>query len=244
MWRRKVAGFGSMQHSFWKKLVTTGTQIVLPDVCAGCGVAGAWICDDCYLDALPINLRTCCQQCGSPASDGPVSCPRCQGWPPVDFLVRSAFEFSGPVRQSILRMKYRGEYARSVWHGGHLGDLLTQTGWDVDIILPVPLHRSRVRSRGYNQSEKLARDVGKRLGLRVADSLSRQRNTLSQTTLSRDQRAANVAGAFTCLPEVAGLSVLLIDDVMTTGSTLLECAFACDLAGASEFRALTVATDV
>lgn len=233
-----------MQRSFWRKLVKAGTEIVLPDVCAGCGIAGAWICDTCYVDVLPIDVNSCCRQCGSPASGSPASCRRCQEWPPLDFLARSAFEFSGPVRQSILRMKYHGEYARSMWHGGHLVDVFKHTGWEVDVILPVPLHRSRERSRGYNQSEKLARNVGNSLGHGVLNSLSRQRNTPSQTTLSKDQRAANVAGAFACLPEVNGLNVLLIDDVMTTGATLLECAFACDLAGASAVRALTVATDV
>jgi competence protein ComFC len=233
-----------MQRSIWRKLIDTGTQIVLPDVCAGCGIAGDWICQDCFDDVQSVDAQSCCRLCGGPAAANPVSCQRCREWPPLDFMVRSAFEYSGPVRQSILRMKYRGEYARSEWHSRHLFDVLTGTGWDVDIVLPVPLHRTRLRSRGYNQSEKLARSLGKRAGLSVLDCLTRQRNTPSQTTLSRDQRTANVAGAFTCLPEVDGLNVLLIDDVMTTGATLLECAFACDLAGATRVRALTVATDV
>jgi len=233
-----------MQRPLWRKLVEAGTRIVLPDVCAGCGIAGSWICDNCYEEVRPVDSSTCCRLCGSPATSERDTCGRCQEWPPLDFQVRSAFEFSGPVRQSILRMKYQGEYARARWHGGHLVEVFRETGWDIDVIVPVPLHRKRMRSRGYNQSEKLARHIGERLELDVVNCLSRERDTPSQTTLSRDQRSANVAGAFACSPYVEGLNVMIVDDVLTTGATLLECVYACDLAGASSVRGLTVATDV
>ena len=108
-----------------------------------------------------------------------------------------------------------------------------------DAVIPVPLHASRERSRGFNQARALARY----LGLPVLDALVRTRKTWSQADLPKAKRDANVRGAFAVRPgvEVEGLVLVLIDDVSTTGSTLNACAAPLLDAGAKEIRALTAA---
>lgn len=114
-----------------------------------------------------------------------------------------------------------------------------------DVLVPVPLHSRRLRSRGYNQSALLAREIGKRVFLPVVeDRLVRTRNSRPQVDVaSREERRVNVAGNFACDSDVSGLAVLLIDDVATTGSTISECAHVLKDAGASTVHALAMARD-
>ena len=121
--------------------------------------------------------------------------------------------------------------------------LLDQLGWRPTLIVPAPLHPRRRRERGYNQSEKLATALSAIARVSTEDALERRRDTRPQVGLTADARVQNVAGAFAARRSLAGQSVLLIDDVLTTGSTLLDCARACRLAGASDVRALTLAVD-
>lgn len=141
-------------------------------------------------------------------------------------------------------MKYYGEHARAAWHGGEMADLAVQAGWKVSALAPVPLHRNQLRRRGYNQSEKLAREIANLLASDVLPCLERVRDTPSQTRLDASQRQINVQGAFRARDQVAGLDIVLVDDVATTGSTLVACATALLDAGARKVRALTIATDV
>jgi ComF family protein len=116
----------------------------------------------------------------------------------------------------------------------------------IDLFVPVPLHPDRLRERGFNQSLLLAQHVGDRLAVQVTEALVRTRRTNAQVNLGAKQRMANVAGAFAIQPEiqVAGLSVVLIDDVVTTGSTLSACAEALLSAGASSVKAASLAREM
>jgi ComF family protein len=112
----------------------------------------------------------------------------------------------------------------------------------VDVIVPVPLHASRLRERGYNQSELLAWEVSRAIGLPVNTSaLERARKTKSQMTLGAAERHQNVVAAFSCSKELARQNVLLIDDVCTTGATLDACAAAMKEKGATSVWGLTLA---
>jgi ComF family protein len=126
----------------------------------------------------------------------------------------------------------------------HLARRMRAAGADVlsgaDILVPVPLHRSRQRERGFNQAKHLA----KHLGLPVVNALTRTRSTSSQADLPASKRAANVRGAFAPRVDVDGLIIVLVDDVATTGATLNACAAALLDAGATEVRALTAAKAV
>ena len=116
----------------------------------------------------------------------------------------------------------------------------------VDALIPVPLHAARLRQRGFNQSLLLARHTGDLLGVEAKEALIRTRRTDAQVHLGSEQRTINVVGAFTLQPSfhVAGLSVVLIDDVITTGSTLSACAEALISAGATSVNAATLAREM
>ncbi|MDP8972863.1 MAG: ComF family protein [Actinomycetota bacterium] len=112
-----------------------------------------------------------------------------------------------------------------------------------DGVVPVPLHRSRLAKRGFNQAELMARGVARRINAPVLDKLKVVRRTRDQVELSAGARRANVAGAFTSRGPVAG-RILLVDDVFTTGATLSECAGVLRKAGAGEIHALTLCRTV
>lgn len=113
--------------------------------------------------------------------------------------------------------------------------------WDIDCIVPIPLHKSRRRKRGYNQSTLIAEELCKRYDLCIDESLvERTVNTQSQRTLGQAQRAENIIGAFSVTGDAVGKRILIIDDVFTTGATMNECAKALKNAGASKVYAATV----
>ena len=234
-----------MPASNWRRrLVEATTKLLLPEVCASCGISGSWICRECTETVRVADQAQACQRCGHPAGRGQVTCARCQGWVDPTFQVRSVYEFSGALRDSILRMKYRGEYARADWHGVEVGRLITSLGWTPNLLVAVPLHPNRLRQRGYNQSQKLAEATAKFIDVPVAAGLQRNWDTPQQTTLGVTERRLNVAGAFGPAMSLAGARIVLVDDVATTCSTLLECAAACQRSGAASVRAVTLATDV
>lgn len=151
--------------------------------------------------------------------------------------------FDGPLRRAIHAFKYN--YTRDL--AVPLGEMLA-TFWrafplPADVVVPVPLHPRRLRERGYNQSALLAVYLGECTGLPVlTESLHRIRHTRSQARLDARQRKQNVAGAFACLGDaVRGRSVLLVDDVCTTGATLEACSVALKEGGARSVWALTLA---
>lgn len=114
----------------------------------------------------------------------------------------------------------------------------------IDWVVPVPLHPKKRRMRGYNQSQLLAESFCKRTGLSLrGEVLLRQRDTLSQAHLKRQERLINMLGAFAALPDVKGKRILLIDDVATTGATLEGCAAALKQAGAKQVMAFTLARE-
>jgi competence protein ComFC len=147
------------------------------------------------------------------------------------------------LRAAILQLKYRGNIGLAETLAQPLIDLLTETGWEPDLVTVVPLGSIRGSERGFNQSSLLARPVALAHGLPLNDRiLSRIRETRSQVGLSALERQINVEGAFSADPKFCqGRSILLIDDVFTTGSTLKACALAVNQAGASQVLGLTLA---
>jgi ComF family protein len=147
-----------------------------------------------------------------------------------------------PLNKIIHQLKYdhRAAYAQGL--ANRLGGLLATYPWmkRIDVIVPVPLHRSRIRARGYNQSQLLADELGNLFGIPVVSKvLVRTRATQSQTRLTAQQRQQNVAGAFAVFESEAVRSkrILLVDDVVTTGCTVNECAKTLRKAGARDVQA-------
>jgi ComF family protein len=172
-------------------------------------------------------------------------CTHCQKAPfQMDGLRTCAFH-SGPLRTAIHQFKYEG--LRSL--AAPLGQLMSRAWSDLDpvdgldAIVPVPLHRSRQRERGYNQAALLARELGPSLHCPVVeDELVRVKATAPQIDLSAEQRRANVQGAFKCTKgSLAGKRVLLVDDVCTTGATLEAAAAALYQANVASVWSFTLA---
>ena len=169
-------------------------------------------------------------------------CPECRANPRPLTQLRAALRYEEPTSDFIHRFKYEGYFAL----GEPLAGLMI-AAWPCwsplpDLILPIPLHARRRRRRGYNQSELLARPLGRALGIPVdTTSLRRTRHTVPQVGLGPDERQANVRGAFEAGGGVAGRHVLLIDDVLTTGATMAAAAEALLAAGATGVAAYCLA---
>jgi len=181
-----------------------------------------------------------CAACDAPVPRLAVFCPACASTVETGGHGdgEAAYVYGGAIAQAIVRMKYesRPDLARP------LGDLLWRSlapragSLREVLVVPVPLHPSRLAERGFNQSSLLARRVARHLGAPfVPLALARARDTPKQATLDREARLANVAGAFRAreAARVGGRAVLLVDDVSTTGATLDACSHALRAAGAS-----------
>lgn len=173
---------------------------------------------------------------------GPQSMRRIQTPEGEPFTAVSAARFAGPLREAIHAFKYTGTPQLSPALARLMVDAVRAAGVTPDAVVPVPLHAKRQRERGYNQSELLARQIAASLRLpHQPRLLARVRHTEQQATLKGpDARRANVSHAFQVLEAPPG-HVLLVDDVLTTGATMMECASALMRAGARDVTALTLA---
>ncbi|OFV89804.1 MAG: hypothetical protein A3G76_00045 [Acidobacteria bacterium RIFCSPLOWO2_12_FULL_65_11] len=224
--------------------------VALAPVCAACGApldqpTRGPVCAGCWRSILPLTPPLC-DRCGDAlptwrsTSVSMERCPRCRRSPRAIDRARAVGTYDGALRAVIHALKYEGR--RSL--ARPLAALMRMRGADVldgaDWLVPVPLHRSRRRERGFNQAVDLARHLGRP----VRQALRRVRPTRTQTGLPAAQRHHNVRGAFViarAAGELAGRCVVLVDDVSTTGATLDACARVLKEAGAREVRALTAA---
>lgn len=231
-------------------------DLLFPQSCAGCRAIrltarqGMW-CEKC-LGELPWITSPKCWCCGRPfiksAAASDSLCGACILEPPPFDSARSAVIHTGVVRERINQLKFSG---RTYWVPP-LAQLLadtfrTERYFVPDFIVAVPLHKNRLRQRGFNQAGLIAQKLGRMVNLpRRFDVLIRSRWTEPQTRLSRSSRLRNVRNAFTVVKPCAveGRCVLLVDDVFTTGSTLRECGVTLKNAGASAVHALTVSRAV
>lgn len=151
----------------------------------------------------------------------------------------------GALREAIHSFKYRNARAAAGCLGKLLADYLRDNSLPGDVLVPVPLHHSKLRQRGYNQAELLARVLGKESGLGIETGLlTRPVNSPPQASSTDvNRRRNNTAGAFQCPADTTGLACILVDDVCTTGSTLGACAEALVQAGANSVWALTLARE-
>jgi ComF family protein len=229
-------------------------RVLLAPSCAACDAALARplrspVCPGCWR-ALPIITPPTCVRCGdalaSWRTSGPV-CARCRRHEPAFLIARSAGRYDGPLRALVHAFKFHGRRTLA----RPLGALMRDAGRDLlmgaDAVVPVPLHPWRAFTRGFNQADDLARE----LGLPVWRALRRVRHGPPQSALPAARRHANVRAAF-ALGRCAALagarqptgrhrSVVLIDDVMTTGATLDACARVLRAAGVRQVAALTLA---
>ncbi len=220
------------------QLAAAGIDFVYPPLCLLCDQLlqpdEKLVCTLCFAH-LPLRVD----------SDVPADVCRLRLNHPPHFERCLALYDYGPAVQKLIHFfKYQGGRALALPFGQALGGSLSASCAAVDALMPVPLHRSRLRDRGYNQSELLAREAGLCSGVPVwSDVLVRRKTTRSQARMNRQQRLQNLRDAFRVTqPErVAGCRIALVDDVLTTGHTLDECARVLLDAGAAAVITLTIA---
>lgn len=234
------------------KLFLIIRDILFPPCCAACQArlsvpAGGRLCHDC-LESVRLIESPVCTVCGQPFH-GPQGtdhiCGQCIKDPPPFDTARSVFQYQDPVKTLIHRIKYNDDgYAlRSLASLAMEYTFLDHL--KPDMVIPVPLHSKRLRKRGFNQSLRLARTIFPHIPLGM-DILTRTLNTKPQTELSMKERHRNVRNAFeTASPLPDGMeTILLVDDVYTTGATVRACAKALKRAGVKEVHVFTVARTV
>jgi ComF family protein len=222
--------------------------VVFPQACPACHRSldrptRGPLCGDCWL-RLPRHPQPACA-CGGSASPA-GACGRCRRGLSAFAAGASLGPFEGPLRTAIHELKYGGQrrVAARLAEAALQDETVRALVATAAVLVPVPLHPRRRRERGFNQSELLAREIGRRTGTPVAPAaLVRRADTRPQTGLSAAARRANVKGAFAVRQRVrvAGRCVVLVDDVYTTGATARACARALREAGASDVRLLTMA---
>jgi len=227
-----------------KSLAERALDLLFPRRCVGCGTEGGFLCSSCLASVKSLSMPWCVH-CGRPWRESGL-CTDCRVRPRHLAGIRAAFRYEGPVREAILQFKYHGVSAMADELAGPLQNLLAEHPLAFDVIVPVPLAPDRLRERGYNQAEALARRLGKALDKPVVPGLVRTRSTRAQALLrSWEERYNNVAGAFRADPAlVTGRRILVVDDVCTTGATLESCGEALKAAGATTAWGLALAREV
>lgn len=196
------------------------------------------LCHACAAELPPLP-RECCPRCALPTPNGEI-CGRCLADPPHYDGTQSAFAYDFPLDKLVQSFKYGHRLALANYLGRHL--VAIAAGVVADLIVPLPLHPTRLRERGFNQALELARPVGRATGLPIdTRSCRRVRHTPAQAELPWRERIKNIRGAFHCNSDFSGKRVLLVDDVMTTGASINECARTLKLHGAASVTALVVA---
>jgi ComF family protein len=197
-------------------------DFVYPPRCGGCDARGTFFCDNCARSIVPVSDDR-----------------RIAG---LDGIV-SVGVFAGPLRTAIHNLKYESETALAKPLALLLWSALSadSKAGEQPVLVPVPLHLRRERTRGYNQSALLSKELSSLTGWRVEKNLLRVRETAAQVGLGAKERQDNVRGAFSWSGGGAPENVMLVDDVCTTGSTLSECASALRSAGTGKVYAATVA---
>ena len=227
----------------YEQYVSALADLFFPQRCVGCDRrASDLLCRDCF-EALPSVGRPVCARCGTPTAFETFVCDACKG---LDFGFESAcapLRYEGVGEEIVHALKYRG-YTKVVERlaAPLMLGVLDRAG-RFDAVVPVPLHRSRLRRRGFNQAELLARGVAAGLDAPVFDTLEAVRRTRDQVELTAAERRANVEGAYAFRGRVRG-RVLLVDDVFTTGATMSSCAETLLRGGAQEVHAVSLCRTV
>lgn len=215
------------------------SQVTQPCLLCGGRVRGALLCAGC-LDDLPRLPELRCPQCALPSPQGQI-CGRCLRHPPAFERTLAVYSYGFPVDVLVRQYKYQGALALGRFFAARLAEQVHDQPRG-DVLLPMPLHPARLAERGFNQAAEMARQLSKTLGVPwQGDWCERTRDTPPQAGLDLAQRKRNLRGAFRCRTAVAGAHVILIDDVMTSGTSLDTLARAVLQAGARQVSSWVVA---
>lgn len=233
-------------------------DLILPPICLACDKAIAagdskrLVCRRCRTLLRPAPPPIC-NRCGAPrlitGRQVESLCEECREWPEELAWARSAYLMHPPADRIVHQLKYRGWSALADVMAEPMADAVRtcDVAGEVTCVIPVPTTGARLRDRGYNQAELIARAVAKKLGIPFETLLERTGSKGTQTTLQPAARGANVAGAFRMRRDSGELDnghILIVDDVMTTGATTLECSRVLIECGARRTSVLTYARAV
>lgn len=216
----------------------------LPQACLLCGQTShsQSLCTDCQRD-LP-RFTNSCPQCGLPLPHltSPAMCGHCLQQPPHYDRVISSFAYAPPVSQLVSKLKFQGEILQARLLGEFLLETVQSADSQAQAILPVPLHKRRLRQRGFNQALEISRPLSKGLGIPLLlQSIDRLRDTLPQSEQNASQRAANVRGTFRLKQPLDYRHIAIVDDVMTSGHTVNEIARQLRASGVEQIEVWCVA---
>jgi ComF family protein len=201
-----------------------GLDLLFPPRCAGCGKVDTQWCASCQTELEAVVFP-------------PLHALQFDS---THMMIATTGKHEGKLQKVIWSLKYEDAQYLAQILGKRLSQRLKQTGWAIDIMVPVPLHANRLYDRGYNQSQLIGDWIARDCGITMApQAIIRQIDTRSQVGLSAQERQENMEDAFTADPLVRDKNLLLIDDVFTTGATLSACAQAALDAGARAVYGLT-----
>jgi competence protein ComFC len=206
--------------------VRAGLDFIIPQHCVICNqeIKTGLLCNNCY-DYIPLVKPPLCQSCGRPVKKDEF-CQFCKNASLID-RGRAWMLFTPPVDTIIHHFKYRKKSNLCVILGRAMATIIKSDHFlkTADLIIPVPLYWWKLLRRGYNQAGLLAEIISENCGTKISNIMRRIKNTKTQTKLNEGERRKNVYGAFALKSNnVKGKKVILIDDVMTTGATINECA--------------------
>jgi len=202
-------------------------DLVFPRLCVGCGSEGSYLCESCVRGIKRRKAQEC-PECEKPSKLGEY-CLKCRPGKNLDGIIAGT-DFENEILKHAMHL-FKYESVKSL--ASPLSALFPGTGIESicrngsAVLVPVPLHKSKLRKRGYSQTELLAEELGRNLKIEVkAGMLSKSKRTAPQMELGKKERLVNLSNAFRCKEpsSVTGKTILLVDDICTTGSTLEECA--------------------
>lgn len=223
-------------------------DLLYPKKCVSCKAFGSFICSNCFA-SISFDVETICVVCNKAAVDG-ITHPNCQKRYTLNGVLSSvrynkvmkkalyAYKYAPYVKQiedALIELFYEGMIQKELFHD------LSQKN---TILVPIPLHPEKLKSRGYNQAEILAKGLAQKCAFPVMNMLYRQKKTQSQFKLSREERQKNIEDAFGIKTDVVltpDMTILLVDDIVTTGSTLSEAAKILKQNGVKEVWGVTLA---
>lgn len=217
-----------------RRLAQRAMQFLLPPACVSCRRPGAIICNSCEKTFVWFS-KEACPRCGRPLPSPKLGCAWCKNSRSPLREIRAVCAFEGAARAAVHALKYEGMFGVAQPMAEMMAARFPPLAHTPDLVIPIPLHPERVRERGYNQAELLARRLCQERALTIDEAaLWRTRPTRPQVGLNRLQRRKNVAGAFAAdATHVRGRKLLLIDDVCTSGATLEAAAAALLAQGAA-----------
>lgn len=225
-------------------------DFVFPKYCINCRKIGAYICANCF-SFISFDVSMICLVCNNPTFDG-VTHPKCRGKYTIDGAF-SAVAYKGVVKKLIYNFKYKPFLSdlkntlNELFYESIIQNEIFQKAYiSKPILVPIPLHSKRLRKRGYNHARLLSEGLSKKLNLPMIEALQRTKNTKSQFGLNLKDRKENIRDAFSVFPNYSITqlpNIFLVDDILTTGSTLLEAARILKKNGVRRVWGLTLTRD-